>query len=100
MKYAILGYKTINIGDDIQSLVTSTLLNISYIVNRDDYDNIYNYNTGELITQLDEKIYLIMNGWYDRNGLFNGVDVGKLNCNFAYRRQFFNNFLCAEMIKF
>jgi hypothetical protein len=67
MKYAILGYKTINIGDDIQSLVTSTLLNISYIVNRDDYDNIYNYNTGELITQLDEKIYLIMNGWFMHN---------------------------------
>lgn len=51
-KYAILGYNTINIGDDIQSVVTSTLLDISYIVNRDDYDLIYNYNTGELITNL------------------------------------------------
>ena len=59
-KYAILGYKTINIGDDIQSFVTSTLLNISYIVARDDYDLIYNYNTGELITNLEENIYLIL----------------------------------------
>ena len=37
-KYAILGYNTINIGDDIQSFVTSTYLDISYIVNRDEYD--------------------------------------------------------------
>tara|TARA_B100001093_G_scaffold147265_1_gene140009 strand:- start:13526 stop:14350 length:825 start_codon:yes stop_codon:yes gene_type:complete len=66
-KYAILGYNTINIGDDIQSVVTSTLLDISYIVNRDDYDLIYNYNTGELITNLKEKIYLIMNGWFMHN---------------------------------
>lgn len=66
-KYAILGYNTINIGDDIQSFVTSTLLDISYIVNRDDYDLIYNYNTGELITNLEEKIYLIMNGWFMHN---------------------------------
>lgn len=66
-KYAILGYNTINIGDDIQSVVTSTLLDISYIVNRDDYDLIYDYNTGELITNLKEKIYLIMNGWFMHN---------------------------------
>jgi len=66
-KYAILGYNTINIGDDIQSFVTSTLLDISYIVNRDDYDIIYNYNTGELVTNLEEKIYLIMNGWFMHN---------------------------------
>lgn len=61
-KYGILGYKTINIGDDIQSFVTSTLLNISYIIDRDDYDKIYDYNTGELINNLEENIYLIMNG--------------------------------------
>ena len=66
-KYAILGYKTINIGDDIQSFVTSTILNISYIVDRDDYDNIYNYNTGNLISDLEENIYLIMNGWFMHN---------------------------------
>lgn len=66
-KYAILGYNTINIGDDIQSFVTSTLLNISYIVNRDDSDLIYNYNTGELVTNLEENIYLIMNGWFMHN---------------------------------
>jgi hypothetical protein len=65
-KYAILGYSTINVGDDIQSFVTSTLLNISYIVNRDDYDIIYDFNTGEKVI-LDEKIFLIMNGWFMHN---------------------------------
>ena len=43
MKYAILGYDTINIGDDIQSFVTSTLLDISYIILRDNYDIIYDF---------------------------------------------------------
>jgi hypothetical protein len=66
-KYAVLGYNTINVGDDIQSLVTSTLLDISYIVARDDYDKVYDYNTGELIKKLDEKIFLIMNGWFMHN---------------------------------
>jgi hypothetical protein len=66
-KFAVLGYKTINIGDDIQSFVTSTLLDISYIVERDDYDIIYDYNTGESITNLEENIYLIMNGWFMHN---------------------------------
>jgi hypothetical protein len=67
VKYAVLGYNTINIGDDIQSFVTSTLLHISYIVNRDDYDKIYDYDTGNLIDKLDENIYLIMNGWFMHN---------------------------------
>ena len=66
-KYAILGYTTINIGDDIQSFVTSTLLDISYIVKRDNYHMVYNYNTGELVTNLEETIYLIMNGWFMHN---------------------------------
>ena len=65
-KYAVLGYTTINIGDDIQSFVTSTLLPINYIVIRDDYDKIYDYNTGELV-ELNEKVYLIMNGWFMHN---------------------------------
>ena len=66
-KYGILGYTTINIGDDIQSFVTSTLINISYIVNRDDYDLVYDYNTGQLVNNLTETIYLIMNGWFMHN---------------------------------
>ena len=66
-KYAVLGYNTINIGDDIQSFVTSTLLNISYIILRDDPDKIYDYNTGNLINKLEEKVYLIMNGWFMHN---------------------------------
>lgn len=66
MKYAILGYDTINIGDDIQSFVTSTLLDISYIILRDNYDIIYNFKTGSKIdkNEINEKIYLIMNGWF------------------------------------
>ena len=63
-KFAILGYKTINIGDDIQSFITSTLLDISYIIDRDDYDIIYDYNTEKKITNLEENIYVIMNGWF------------------------------------
>lgn len=81
-KYAILGYNTINIGDDIQSFVTSTLLDISYIVNRDDYDLIYNYNTGELITNLEEKIYLIMNGWFMHNSNW---ETGNNNIKFPIK---------------
>jgi hypothetical protein len=66
MKYAILGYDTINIGDDIQSFVTSTLLDIDYIILRDNYFVIYNFKTGEKINlhEINEKIYLIMNGWF------------------------------------
>lgn len=66
-KYAILGYNTINIGDDIQSFITSTLLNISYIIERDNYNNIYDFNTGILIENLNENVYLIMNGWFMHN---------------------------------
>lgn len=62
-KYAILGYDTINIGDDIQSFVTSTLITPSYIINRDDYDKVYDYETGERV-ELNEEVYLIMNGWF------------------------------------
>lgn len=67
IKYAILGYNTLNIGDDIQSFVTSTLLSISYIILRDDYNIIYDYNSGKQISNLDEKVYLIMNGWFMHN---------------------------------
>lgn len=63
-KYAILGYDTLNLGDDIQSFVTSTLINPSYIILRDDYDKIYDYSTGNITSISDEKIYLIMNGWF------------------------------------
>ena len=53
-KFAVLGYKTINIGDDIQSLVTSTLLDITYIIERDDCDLIYEFHTGKQVTNLKE----------------------------------------------
>jgi len=81
-KYAVLGYNTINIGDDIQSVVTSTLLDISYIVCRDDYDLIYDYNTGELVINLEEKIYLIMNGWFMHNSNWK---TGNINIKFPIK---------------
>ena len=67
IKYAILGYNTINIGDDIQSFITSTLINVSYIIMRDDYDKIYDFDSGSPCELNDEKVYLIMNGWFMHN---------------------------------
>lgn len=67
VKFAVLGYDTINIGDDIQSLVTSTLIAIDYIILRDNYDFIYDFTTGIRIEQLEEDVYLIMNGWFMHN---------------------------------
>jgi len=62
MKYAVLGYSTINIGDDIQSLVTSTLLDIDYIIMRDDYEKVYDIEGNTV--ELNETVKLIMNGWF------------------------------------
>ncbi len=69
VKYAVLGYNTINIGDDIQSFITSTLLDIDYIVMRDDFEQVYDYTTGEECI-LNEQIYLIMNGWFMHNSVW------------------------------
>jgi hypothetical protein len=66
-KYAVLGYSTIDIGDDIQSFITSTLLPIAYIIVRDDYDKIYDFQTGNIVSSLDHDVYLIMNGWFMHN---------------------------------
>lgn len=63
-KIAILGYDTYNIGDDIQSFVCSTLVKPDYMVIRDDYEKIYNFDNGEIIKNLDEEVVLIMNGWF------------------------------------
>lgn len=65
IKYAILGYNTLNIGDDIQSLIMTFILpRIDYIIERDNYDNIYDYVTGKKINKLGNKVLLIMNGWF------------------------------------
>ena len=64
-KYAILGYSTINIGDDIQSLVVSKHITVSYIINRDDYNLVYDINGNRC--KLKEPVYLIMNGWFMHN---------------------------------
>lgn len=62
-KFAVLGYNTINIGDDIQSYVASTIVKPSYIVMRDDYEKVYDFETGQRV-ELQEDIHLIMNGWF------------------------------------
>jgi hypothetical protein len=63
-KFAILGYDTINIGDDIQSLCTTFLLpKIDYIILRDDYDKVWDYETKEPVT-ITEQCVLILNGWF------------------------------------
>lgn len=67
-KIAILGYETINIGDDIQSFITSTLVTPDYIINRDDYDEIYDYKTKKRVYNLEEEVILIMNGWFMHSG--------------------------------
>jgi hypothetical protein len=71
--YAVLGYSTINIGDDIQSVVASTLVNslnslnssISYIIQRDDFDQVYDLQGNPC--ELHSPVYLIMNGWFMHN---------------------------------
>lgn len=60
MKYGLLRYETENIGDEIQSLAAKRFLpQVDYYFNRDDIDAT---ETGR-----DEKIKLIMNGWYTHN---------------------------------
>ncbi len=56
-KYALFSYTTGNIGDEIQSVAASRFLpQIDYFINRD-YMNDFQIDT-------DDKIKLIMNGWY------------------------------------
>lgn len=47
MKIAVLGYNTINIGDDIQTCATTNLVKPDYVILRDDYDIIYDFNSKE-----------------------------------------------------
>lgn len=78
---AALCYRTTNIGDDIQSLITTKLFPINYLVDRDDYNIIYDYKTGNKIKKIPEKIYLIMNGWFMHNPSF---IINDLKINFPY----------------
>lgn len=83
MKLAILGYNTLNIGDDMQSLIMSYLLpKIDYIIERDNYDNIYDYETGNKMEKLDEKVLLIMNCW-----LINGPNYSINNIKFPIKNK-------------
>ncbi|HEL2382598.1 TPA: hypothetical protein TZS71_000324 [Streptococcus suis] len=56
-KYTLFSYTTGNIRDEIQSVAASRFLpQIDYFINRD-YMNDFQIDT-------DDKIKLIMNGWY------------------------------------
>ena len=83
MKFAILGYNTINIGDDVQSFITSTLIKVDFIVNRDNCNIVEDFNTGKPVT-LTEKVYLIMNGWFMHNSDW---ETGNDNINFPYKNE-------------
>jgi len=68
--FAILGYTTENIGDDIQSYVTASIFSPKYIINRDNFNQVYNFTTGEPTEIEESEVHLIMNGWmmHDING--------------------------------
>ena len=83
-KYAVLGYDTINIGDDIQSFIASTLVKPSYIVMRDNYEEVYDFETGERV-ELDEEIHLIMNGWFMHGADWIGPTKTMHNVKFPYK---------------
>ena len=61
--YAILGYSTENIGDDIQSFIAGKIFSPKYIINRDDYTQVYSYETRNPVSIEEDRIHLIMNGW-------------------------------------
>ncbi len=83
MKYAVLGYRTINIGDDIQSFVASTLVDASYIVMRDNFDEVYDVQGGACTLQ--EPVKLIMNGWFMHNSDWR---TGNDNIRFPYESEY------------
>jgi len=82
-KFAVLGYDTINIGDDIQSFIASTLVNPSYIIMRDNYEEVYDFETGERV-ELTEKVYLIMNGWFMHGSEWVGPSKSMTGVKFPY----------------
>lgn len=86
-KYAVLGYDTINIGDDIQSFIASTLVKPSYIVMRDNYEEVYDFETGERV-ELTEKVYLIMNGWFMHGSEWKGPSKTMEGIKFPYESEF------------
>lgn len=86
-KYAVLGYDTINIGDDIQSFIASTIVKPSYIIMRDDYEQVYDFETGERV-ELKEKVYLIMNGWFMHGSEWKGPSKTMDNIKFPYESEF------------
>lgn len=83
-KFAVLGYDTINIGDDIQSFIASTLVKPSYIVMRDNYEEVYSFETGERV-ELTEKVHLIMNGWFMHGSEWVGPSKSMDDVKFPYK---------------
>ena len=68
VKYAIICYDTLNIGDEIQSLAMKRLLpRVDYYVQRDNYSIVYDVNFTRVdISKLEKaSITLFVNGWFD-----------------------------------
>jgi len=87
--YAIFGYDSLNIGDDIQSLISSKIFNISYFILRDNFDRCFDFETGKEIEYPKETINLIANGWYilDYKGEYTSSDG---NTKFPFERNKLN----------
>ena len=81
-KIAILGYETINIGDEIQSIAlrravelavapgTSFASSTVYYVNRDNMTQVLNEKYEKIQLDPAEKILLIINGWHGAPKIF------------------------------
>lgn len=65
--FAILGYTTENIGDDIQSYVASKIFSPKYIINRDNPEEIFDFETCVKTEIQEDEVKLIMNGWMVHN---------------------------------
>jgi hypothetical protein len=74
MKYAVLKYSTLNIGDDIQSLALASLLpRIDLLVDRDDLSP---------VSQWDDDVRFIVNGWFAPSVHRVWPPVGNARCLF------------------
>ncbi len=76
MKYGLLKYSTVNIGDEIQSLAAKQFLpKVSYFFDRDNIDE----------TEIFEETKIIMNGWFTHkpeNWPFNNEKINPLFISF------------------
>lgn len=66
-----MGYDTINIGDEIQSVAIKLLLQkVDYYVNRDNMLQVFNDKYEKVQVPVNEKILLFINGWHGLPKIF------------------------------